>query len=163
VTLAELAALAALCARRAPCYQPFELAAQLQGFCALRLWRALAAPGGADRVAAWAVALLAEAAPARRRFWRYGAQPYLSADAVALLHRLLRVHELHGAPLQAFFDLLQRAGEERGAMDLRDAEQDAWVPLAVVRDFAAGAARGAARLMADICPAEELPEDLERL
>ena len=80
-----------------------------------------------------------------------------------VLHHVLRVQELQGTHFQGFFDLLQRVGEERGAMDLQDPDQDEWVPLEVVREFVAGTCRGAHRLLADICPVEALPRSLEVL
>ena len=45
-------------------------------------------------------------------------------------------------------------------MDLRDEEQDDWVPIGVVRDFVAGAYRGAHSLMEDICPIDEIDRDI---
>lgn len=102
-------------------------------------------------------ALLNETSPDRRRFWRYGAQQYLHVDALEALHHLLKVQDNLSLDFQGFFDLLQRVGEERGYMDLRDEEQDDWVPVPVVRDFVVGMYRGAYRLMSDICPAEDLP------
>jgi hypothetical protein len=107
--------------------------------------------------------LLLESSPERRRFWRHGAQQYVHVDTLEVLHHLLRVQELQGCGFQAFFDLVQRVGEERGAMDLRDEGQDEWAPLAVVRDFVAGAFKGAHRLMADICPPQDLPRNLDSL
>lgn len=100
-------------------------------------------------------ALLMENSHERRRFWRYGTQQYLHVDTIEALHHLLRVQDTLGVDFQGFFDLLQRVGEERRLMDLGDEEQDDWVPLGVVKDFAHASYRGAHRLMADICPVDE--------
>jgi hypothetical protein len=100
-------------------------------------------------------ALLMENSHERRRFWRYGTQQYLHVDTIEALHHVLRVQDTLGVDFQGFFDLLQRVGEERRLMDLSDEEQDDWVPLGVVKDFAHASYRGAHRLMADICPVDE--------
>lgn len=100
--------------------------------------------------------LLIENSPERRRFWRHGLQQYLSIDSIEALHQLFRIQELNGTDFQAFFDLLQRVGEEQKLMDLQDEEQDDWVPLGVVREFVAAACTGLSRLLVDICPVEEL-------
>lgn len=81
-------------------------------------------------------------------------------DTIEALHHLLRVQDTIGIDFQGFFDLLQRVGEERRLMDLRDEEQDDWVPIGVVRDFVAGAYRGAHSLMEDICPVDEIDRDI---
>ncbi len=52
-TLDDLIALAAMCRRRSRCYQSFEYSAQLQGFCSLHLWQAMAAPNGRDAYVNW--------------------------------------------------------------------------------------------------------------
>jgi hypothetical protein len=180
-----------MCRRRSRCYRSFEYSAQLQGFCSLQLWQAMAAPNGRDAYVNWYVihhlkhnqsfqteltsvnyrltsprrvcALLIENSGERRRFWRYGTQQYLHVDTLEALYHLLRVHDTLGVDFQGFFDMLQRVGEERRLMDLKDEEQDDWVPMGVVRDFVAGTAKGAQRLMGDICPAEDLPADLNDL
>ena len=105
-------------------------------------------------------ALLIENSSERRRFWRYGTQQYIHVDTIEALYHLLRVQDTLGVDFQGFFDLLQRVGEERRLMDLKDEEQDDWVPLGVLKDFGAGAYRGAANIMRDICPVDELPPDM---
>lgn len=51
-----------------------------------------------------------------------------------------------------FFDLLQRAAEERGLMDVNDAEQDDWVPLSTVASFAESMHQGVVSFVGDILP-----------
>lgn len=88
----------------------------------------------------------------RRRFWRHGAHQYIHVDTIDALHQFLRIHEVLGLSYQSFVDLLQRVAEEQRLMDLNDEEQDDWVPLSVVKEFAASTYYGAIKLMADICP-----------
>lgn len=51
-----------------------------------------------------------------------------------------------------FFDLLQRAAEERGLMDVHDTEQDDWVPLSTVAGFAESMHQGIMSFVGDILP-----------
>lgn len=59
-----------------------------------------------------------ESSEERGSFPRHRRQQYVGRDAVAALHQLLRVAQTQSLDLQAFFDLLQRCGEERGLMEL---------------------------------------------
>lgn len=122
----------------------------LQGYCSLRLWQALCASDGHEAFANWICAMLTENSPDRRRFWRYGTQMYLHVDTLEAFHTLLRAQDAVGTDRQSFYDLLQRVGEEKKLMDVKDEELDDWVPVGVIREFALGLARGAARLMTDI-------------
>ena len=45
--------MAALCQQRSARYQSFEYAAQLQGFCSLKLWQAMCAPDGQENFINW--------------------------------------------------------------------------------------------------------------
>ena len=73
---------------------------------------------------------------------------FVSRAAAAALYTLLgagavhththaRTHGGGGVDQQAFFDLLQRAGEEAGLLDLEDEALDECVPLSVVESVAA--------------------------
>jgi hypothetical protein len=64
--------------------------------------------------------LVLESSSKRRGFSRHGRQRYVGRDAVAALHSLLRVAETQSLDFQAFFDLLQRCGEERRLLELSD-------------------------------------------
>jgi len=123
----------------------------------------MCSPDGQDTFINWVCTMLLESSTDRRRFWRYGAQQYLHVDTLETLHHLLRIQQTLGTDFQGFTDPLQRVGEERKLMDINDEEQDDWVPLCVVRDYIACMFRGAHRLMADICPVEDLPQDLNDL
>lgn len=57
-----------------------------------------------------------------------------------------------GLTFHEFFDLLQRAAEERGLMDVHDAEQDDWVPLTTVASFAEHMHQGIVSFVGDILP-----------
>lgn len=58
--------------------------------------------------------------------------------------------ETQGVGLQAFFDMIQRVGEERGVMDAAAEEQDDWLPLSCVREFLTALCGTMVRTMADI-------------
>lgn len=59
-----------------------------------------------------------ESSDERGSFLRHRRQQYVGRDAVAALHQLLRVAQTQSLDFQAFLDLLQRCGEERGLMEL---------------------------------------------
>lgn len=61
-----------------------------------------------------------ESSAKRRAFSRHGRQQYVGRDAVAALHQLLRVQQTQSLDFQAFFDLLQRCGEEKQLLELSD-------------------------------------------
>ena len=77
---------------------------------------------------------------------------FVSRDAVELAHGLLGVLPAHGVGFQEFFDLLQREGEDRQLLDLRDEGLDDVVPVEVVHDFAAQVLQGFADMFRDIVP-----------
>lgn len=52
--------------------------------------------------------------------------------------------------LQAYFDMIQRVGEERGLMEPAAQEQDDWLPLAAVREFLISLCGTMVKTMADI-------------
>ena len=62
--------------------------------------------------------LVLESSSERKEFRRHGRQQYVGRDAVDALHQLLRVQQTQSLDLQAFFDLLQRCGEEKGLLEL---------------------------------------------
>lgn len=59
-----------------------------------------------------------ESSSKRRGFIRHGRQQYVGRDAVGALHQLLRVEQTQSLDFQAFFDLLQRCGEEKQLLEL---------------------------------------------
>ncbi|PSC70327.1 Fbox domain containing [Micractinium conductrix] len=120
------------------------------------MWRAMSAPDGLQRFTSWICALVLESSPERGSFPRHRKQQYVGRDAVAALHQLLRVRHTQSLDLQAFFDLLQRCGEERGLLELSNEAQDDWVPLEVIKDLVACLYASSAKLLADICPPDEL-------
>ena len=71
---------------------------------------------------------------------------------VELAHGLLGVLPAHGVGFQEFFDLLQREGEDRQLLDLRDEGLDDVVPVEVVRDFAAQVLQGFTEMFRDVVP-----------
>lgn len=149
--LADLASFAEGCRRACEGVPPFERESAVRGRCALELWSAARRPpDGPARLGAWVGALAAEASPETRRFWRQGVGRCVPLEAVAPLHRVLRLGPALGLDLQAFFDLLQRAAEARGLLDLREPAQDDWVPLEAIREFARRLPEGAGELLDDV-------------
>lgn len=59
---------------------------------------------------------------------------------------------------QSFLDLLQRAGEERGTLELSCKQLDNWLPLDVVREFLNSLNHGLLQVMANTYPAHELAD-----
>ena len=162
VDLPELLAFADLCAACAREYPPHQFESLVHGRCALRLWEeARESPAG---FADWFVALLRGAGGAAagdaagERGERGGAgagglgSGFVSRDAVELAHGLLGVLPAHGVGFQEFFDLLQREGEDRQLLDLRDEGLDDVVPVEVVRDFAAQVLQGFTEMFRDVVP-----------
>ena len=92
----------------------------------------------------------------RRRSGGGGGSEYVGVEAVASLHQLFRLQQTQGLAFQDFLNLLQRAGEEGGALDLDDPQQDDWVALETVRCWAGSVFAGVAKLLTDIYPAHEL-------
>ena len=72
---------------------------------------------------------------------------WLHRNAVSVLYEVLAVHQTSGHDFQAFFDLLQRAGEEKGLMDVEDEALDDFCPVPVAQQFALAATRGLATAM----------------
>ncbi len=59
---------------------------------------------------------------------------------------------MQGLDSQALLDLLQRAGEDAGLLQLDDEEFDDLVPLAVVRELLHALCRSLLTFLAAICP-----------
>lgn len=151
VFLQDFASFADGCRRACQGVPPFERESAIRGRCALELWSAARrGPDGPARLGAWVGSLAAEASPETRRFWRQGVGRCVPLEAVAPLHRVLRLGPALGLDLQAFFDLLQRAAEARGLLDLREPAQDDWVPLEAIREFARRLPEGAGELLEDV-------------
>ena len=78
---------------------------------------------------------------------------YVGRGAAEALYALLGAAQDGAAPAknqQAFFDLLQRAGEEAGLLDLEDETLDECVPLAVVEEAVASHAEAFAEDLAGV-------------
>jgi len=96
---------------------------------------------------------------------------YLSRDTLALLHEVFHISRSFGydfqactfagcrtdltsstAAWQAFFDLLQRAAEEQGLLDLSNESLDEFVPVAVVAQVAEQFAAGLTAVVTKVRP-----------
>ena len=60
------------------------------------------------------------------------------------------MRETHNIEFQSFLALMQQAGEEMGMMNVHDEEQDDYVALPVLREFAQNFIKGFSRLMTEI-------------
>jgi|EP00505_MAST-04D_sp_SCG-Rhode-Island_P001945 hypothetical protein len=96
--------------------------------------------GGIDVFVSWISDLLKRVCPVQT----FASQPgvdFLHSDSLHALYVLLDVRTSYNIDFQGFLDLVQRAGEERGEMNLDDMSFDDVAPLdiveAFVRDFAA--------------------------
>jgi hypothetical protein len=121
--------------------------AKFAGYCTLQLWNELVAkPDGVEAFVAWVLALCArndEALAAEGAVaTAAAAADFVTWDSVRDLHRLFNVRQGLGHDLPAFFDLLQRAAEERGLMSLEEQRLDKVVPAATIEDFARQFASG---------------------
>lgn len=154
ISMADLLALGEALLTRSRQFQSFEREAQLQAVCTMKLWRDVSS--NPDAFVTWITNLVLECSSERKTFQRHGHEVFVSLDTVQTLHSALRLQQQHGLGLQEFVDLLHRAGEERGLMDLQDESQDDWLPLATIQDFASGLYAGAARLMSDVLGGTEL-------
>jgi len=66
------------------------------------------------------------------------------------------VQETQGIPFADFLNLLQKAGEDVGLMDIADERQDRWVPLSVVSRLLTALVMGIRKVMQEIYPREEI-------
>ena len=69
---------------------------------------------------------------------------WLHRNAISVLYEVLAVKETKGMDFQAFFDLLQRAAEEKGLMDIDVEALDDFCPLPIAQQLALAATRGLA-------------------
>lgn len=151
-TLAKLKEFVVLCAERAKLYKPHEFFAQVHAHCTLCLWLSVSGGGTKGRASfqEWFTQLLRENSSPEVPTEDSPKGPggdFLGRDTIKTLHRVLNVQSTHGLDFQAFFDLLQRAGEERDLMNPEDEALDEFVPAVVVHDFAGTFIRGFSRVM----------------
>lgn len=151
ITLDELYGLLDFCREHGAKYPTYEQENNVRALCTIKLWEDVGKGSeGKEAFVNWISNLLVENSSERRRFWRYGAHQYIHVFTLEILHKLLKIQEVLGIGFQAFVDVLQRVGEEQKLMDLCDEEQDDWVPLSVVKEFASSTYLGAVKLMSDI-------------
>ena len=66
------------------------------------------------------------------------------------------VQETQGILFADFLNLLQRAGEDVGLMDIDDERQDRWVPLSIVSRLLTALVMGICKVMQEVYPREEI-------
>jgi hypothetical protein len=91
---------------------------------------------GVPKFVEWVIALLKPVVP--EGFQTFPSQPgveFLHSDALHALYSLLDLRTSYNIDFQGFLDLVQRAGEDEGVMNLDNAEFDDVAPLNVVKHF----------------------------
>jgi hypothetical protein len=104
-----------------------------QGFCTLYMWSWVSRQDGEKRFVDWFTKLFSQGMVTQLGPNR---EPFMSQDAIKILHRLLQIDKTYGLEFMPFFDLLQRVGEEMKLMTLDDEQFDYVVPVAVAKIFA---------------------------
>eukprot|EP00761_Pharyngomonas_kirbyi_P002261 gb/GECH01002265.1/.p1 GENE.gb/GECH01002265.1/~~gb/GECH01002265.1/.p1 ORF type:complete len:217 (+),score=56.87 gb/GECH01002265.1/:1-651(+) len=107
---------------------------EVHAHCTLFLYREAIASQGRDQFVNWFSELMAESGETVI-LESYPGRSFLPQDSAASMHTALAIQESFGIDVQAFFDLLQRVGEERGLLRLDDENLDEVVPVEVVDEF----------------------------
>jgi hypothetical protein len=68
------------------------------------------------------------------------------------------MQETQGILFADFLNLLQKAGEDVGLMDIDNERQDRWVPLSVVSRILTALVLGMRKVMQEIYPREEISQ-----
>lgn len=135
-SLPELESFLELATRQSNKHPPHEFQSQLQGHCTYRLWKAIAQEDGQEVFVDWFCKLLLRTCTTPdTKPKKIQGHTYVNRETVYILFQLLSIQATQGVDFQTFFDLLQRAGEEMGLMDLDNEELDEWLVLDVVRQF----------------------------
>lgn len=66
--------------------------------------------------------------------------------------------ETQGVQFADYLNLLQKAGEDTGLMDIDDPRQDQWVPLTIIAKLLMALVMGMSKVMEEIYPREELSQ-----
>lgn len=106
----------------------------VQGFCTLQLLKAAGSVQRRGAVLDWILALVAESSAVQRPPSHPGAA-FIAAEGLRPLFELLDLPDTQGLVFEDFWDLLQRLGEEQGALPLEDPELDGLVPVESLRLF----------------------------
>mmetsp|Transcript_39575 Transcript_39575/g.70962 ORF Transcript_39575/g.70962 Transcript_39575/m.70962 type:complete len:223 (-) Transcript_39575:257-925(-) len=154
-TLEELQSFYELACERARLYQTYEYMSMMHGYCTLLMWRAVSGGGGHSEFSDWVCNLMRQCNDTEEFEHHPGVQ-YVSRDSIETLYHVMGVQESQGLDFQSFFDLLQRSAEEKGLMDLQNEEQDDFLPLQVVAEFAQSMIAGMQKVMSDVYPANEV-------
>jgi|SaaInlStandDraft_6_1057023.scaffolds.fasta_scaffold61195_1 hypothetical protein len=126
----------------------------MRGFCTTILLGDLDSTAAQERVVQWLLSLFVAVSPCET-FVSCGDTVFLSRDCIQAAHRLLSIYENYDIDFQAYFDTLQRAGEEMGLMSVDAEELDEYVPLLVFKGFLRDFLQGFHQLACDIGLQEE--------
>lgn len=146
VTLKELFEFAKFYEEQRATFRPHEYSVQMQAYCTMMMRRAAVESGCTSIIKGWMMRLLHNN-QAAFTFEDLPEAEFVSRDTCQILHEVLRVKQLYGYDFQAFFDLLQRTGEEMNLMAIEDEKLDDVVPLVVLSILITKFVQGAMDLM----------------
>lgn len=132
-------------------HQPYELAAQMSGFCTLQMWQALSREGGVPSFVEWLCKLL-QGPPAHAVLRKYPGKGFVNRKSLRLLHRILDVQGFQQMGFERFFEKLQCHAEADGEMDPIDELLDDWVPLSTFKVLAKSIGEGIVLTANQMCP-----------
>lgn len=149
VTMKEVHRFAELWANQQRYFRPHEYRSQMQAYCTMRMRAAVVQSGGISIVTGWLMRLLCNNQPVLQ-FDNHPDVEFLCRDTIQTLHEILKIQDAYGYDFQAFFDLMQRTGEEMNIMALEDEDLDEYVPKVVVSIFINKFVSGAMDLMQEL-------------
>ena len=108
---------------------------QFKAYCTLRLWNTVSCPGGTVRFSKWFGKMFSSNTLSSRHAYlrnKDTKEKMIRDDALRSMYRLLAINDACGMEYTEFFNLMQRAGEEKNSSWLKDRKLDWTLPLSVV-------------------------------
>ena len=112
---------------------------QFQAYCTLRLWNSVSCPNGCERFARWFGRMFTyNTLNSRPAFLRdkLTKEKMIRDDALRSMYRILIINDACGLEYTEFFNLMQRAGEEKNSSWLKDRRLDWTLPISIVTQAA---------------------------
>lgn len=132
IALSDLIVFANMWASQQRNYERFDFQARMQGQCTLKLCKFVLSEGGVEKFVDW----FTKVVMGKREAYKFAKYPnalYTNWDTAKLVHEVLNIEKAYGYDSQAFFDLLQRVGEEMGMLHIDDDELDEAIPMPAIR------------------------------